>query len=173
MRAVVLLLFLAVVPPALHADDYIVDFDRRFDFSTARTFAIGGTTVRINRPEISNPLVIERATAAIRTALIARGLRETADAADLNVNWTLSGQGFHVNEWGRALPITGRPGNAPGGATETFIEGLLVVDMTQASTGLLVWRGVLRDKQKDAARLAQKLDGYAKKLLRRYPGKKP
>src|SRR5690606_18009743 len=71
MRAVVLLLFLAVVPPALHADDYIVDFDRRFDFSTARTFAIGGTTVRINRPEISNPLVIERATAAIRTALIA------------------------------------------------------------------------------------------------------
>ncbi|HUG72425.1 MAG TPA: DUF4136 domain-containing protein, partial [Steroidobacteraceae bacterium] len=163
---------------ALHAADHIVDFDRQFDFSTLKTFAIGGTSVTLDRPEISNPLIIERTTAAIRAALIARGLKEINSGADLTVDWTLSGQGFHVNPWGRALPIDearapGSPvGRGVGAVTESFIEGLLVIDLTQPSTGLLLWRGVLRDKQNNAARLAQKLDGYAKKLLAKYPRQK-
>jgi hypothetical protein len=172
MRVALLVLALSLSSPALRADDHIVDLDRQFDFSTLQTFSFGNTSIAIDRPEIRNPLIIERTTAAIRAALIARGLQETSTGADLNVAWTLSGQGFHVNPWGRALPVDGRRGPGVGAATETFIEGLLVIDMTQASTGLLLWRGVLRDKQNDAARLAQKLDGYAKKLLAGYPKQK-
>jgi hypothetical protein len=167
-----------MAPAALRADDHIVDLDRQFDFSALQTFSFGSTSIAIDRPEIRNPLIIERTTAAIRAALVARGLQETSTGADLKVDWALSGQGFHVNPWGRALPTNQRRGpGSPvgpgvGAATETFIEGLLVIDMTQASTGALLWRGVLRDKQDDAARLAQKLDGYARKLLADYPKQK-
>lgn len=147
-------------------------------FGALRTFAFGTTAIGINRPEIRNPLIIEQTTAAIRSALLARGLTEDAADADVTVGWTLGGQGFAVNPWGRAIPTDRRRDNwrdveTPGGGqAESFIEGLLVLDVTQRSTGLLVWRGVYRDTEKDAARLARNLPGDARKLLSRYPSRK-
>jgi len=41
--------------------------------------------------------------------------------------------------------------------------------MTAASSGLLIWRGVLRNKDRDAGEVAKNLPGYAKKLLAGYP----
>lgn len=176
--ATILLLLLQLASPAAAADDHIVDFDREVDFGALRTFAFGTTAIGINRPEIRNPLIIEQTTAAIRSALLARGLTEDAADADVIVGWTLGGQGFAVNPWGRAIPTDRRRDNwrdveTPGGGqAESFIEGLLVLDVTQRSTGLLVWRGVYRDTEKDAARLARNLPGDARKLLSRYPSRK-
>jgi hypothetical protein len=178
LKAAVPLLFLILLSRAAAADDYIVDHDRHLDFSTITTFAFGRTSIGIDRPEIRNPLIIEQTTATIRAALVGKGLEERAQDADVVVEWTLGGQGFAVNPWGRAIPTDGQRDNwrdietPAGGQSESFIEGLLVVDVTQKSSGLLIWRGVYRDTERDAARLARKLAGDARKLLSRYPSRK-
>jgi hypothetical protein len=47
---------------------------------------------------------------------------------------------------------------------------VLVVDMNQA--GLLIWRGVYRDNEKNSSKFTEKLPGDAKTLLSQYPPKK-
>lgn len=178
MRPALLLLLLAL-SPALAAENRIVDFDRQVDFSTIRTFTLRGTAVRINDPGISNSLVIGRTTDAIRAALVSRGLSETTHNADVIVDWTVSGQAYALGAGGRAWPVDDargggwNPGTRQGGHPVAFIDGLMVIDLTAPSSGLLIWRGVSRDTRKDAAKLAAKLPDYAKKLLAGYPsGKK-
>lgn len=173
------LLALLLWAPAPAAGDFVVDHDRHQDFRSFRTFTLRGADVAIDRPEIANPLIIERTTAAIRAALLARGLREASEDADLLVDWSIQGQGFFVNEWGHAIPLAGgenrtpwRPRRGPGGGPDSFTEGTLVIDMTQASTGLLVWRGVHREKQRQVAGIADKLPAYARRMLARYPAVK-
>ena len=108
---------------------------------------------------------------------IDHALHLVEQGADILVDWTLTGQGMFINPWGRAVPTgmghTGGPSGGQGAAMESFIEAMLVVDMTDRASGLLIWRGVYREKQRDAVRIAQRLPDYAGKLLAGYPGKKP
>jgi len=177
MRTSVLLLALLLFSPVLVAGDHVVDYDRTVDFSGIATFAFRNTRVGIDRPEIRNSLVTDRATGAIRGALLARGLREVEQGADILVDWTITGQGMFINPWGRAVPtgMSHNPGGQAGaqGPTESFIEAMLVVDMTERTSGLLIWRGVYREKQNTVVRIAQRLPDYAGKLLAGYPRSKP
>lgn len=70
----------------LVAGDHVVDYDRTVDFSGIRTFAFRNSRVGMDRPEIRNSLVTDRATGAIRSALLARGLREVEQGADILVS---------------------------------------------------------------------------------------
>jgi hypothetical protein len=158
------------------AADHVVDFDHEFDFSTVRTFAIRQTTMGIDRPEISNPLVLQGITDAIRKALAARGLKEASGGADVIVDWRVSGQRYAINQWGHAIPLDEVPGerrpprgNPWSGLPESFVEGSLVVDLTARSSDLLVWRGVHRQRENGSGRLAQQLPTYAGKLLAAFP----
>jgi hypothetical protein len=174
-RAIALLLLLAM-SPALFAASHIVDFDREVDFTTVKTFTLRGAEFLIDRPEIRSPLVAGQVTAAIRAALLARGLRETAQDADVLVDWSVRGQRFAINEWGRAIPLDNSasgwrlpPGNPWRDLPESFVEGVLVLDLTARSSGLLVWRGVYRDNERDSARVGQRLPDYARQLFVKYP----
>ncbi len=152
--------------------DQVVDFDHQIDFSTIRTFAIRNTAMGIDRPETSNSIVITHTTEVIRAALLARGLQETAQGADVLIDWQVRGQGMFIGPGGQARPTSYGQRGDPGGQPLTFIEATLVLDMTQQSSGLLVWRGVLRDKDRDAAEVAKNLSGYATRLLDGYPRRK-
>lgn len=168
-------LVLALASPAT-ASDHIIDFDHQVDFSAVRTFAMRGMAIRIDRPEVNSPLVQDRINASVRTALVARGLREVSGDADVIVDWTVSGQRFAINEWGHAIPLDDVPGErrAPPGnpwrdLPESFVDGVLVVDLTAQASGLLVWRGVLRNRERGSARLAHSLPDHARRLLAGYP----
>jgi hypothetical protein len=176
MRGTACLLVLLLWASAPAAGDYVVDYDREQDFRSFRTFTLRGANIAIDRPEIDNPLITQRTTAAVRAALVARGLREVLEEADLRVDWSVRGQSFFVNEWGHAIPLFDGENRTPwqprrgrGGGPDSFTEGTLVIDMTQASTGLLVWRGVHREKQREVAGIADKLPAWARKMLARYP----
>lgn len=179
MRGTVILLALLLWASAPAAGDFVVDRDRQQDFQSFRTFTLHGADVAIDRPEIDNPLIIERTTAAVRAALIARGLQEVAADADLRVDWSIRGQSFFVNEWGHAIPLFDgenrtpwQPRRSRDGGPDSFTEGTLVIDMTQISTGLLVWRGVHRERQREVARIADRLPARARKMLAQYPARK-
>jgi hypothetical protein len=173
-----ILAVLAVLSAPLLAADYIVDADRAVDFSAQRTFAFRRTLIQSERPELSSELVRDQITVAVRAALLARGLRETSEGADLLVDWTAAGQRFGINEWRNAIPLDNVPGGRglPPGSPwrnlpEAFVDGMLAVDLTMRSSDLLVWRGVYRNREKSSAKLAHQLPAYATKLVAAYPAR--
>src|SRR5262245_26178331 len=149
--ASLLALMLAVTPAV--ADDNIVQFDSQFDFSKVRTFAIRDGRLRSAREELNNALVAQNLREAIRTQLIARGLKESAAGADLFVEFSLNSDDYAIGTGGRANRIgtglRGRRGTAPVGPPD-FSEAALVIDLVAAQQPeLLVWRAVYRDTEKN------------------------
>jgi hypothetical protein len=49
---------------------------------------------------------------------------------------------------------------------------VLVVDLTAQSSGLLIWRGVFRNREKSSGVLAQRLPAYVGKVLSPFPPRK-
>ena len=122
-------------------------------------------------------------TDAIRATLTSKGLKEATDRPDVTVEFTASGQDYSVGPFGRASPIEpnrgGRPGRGRGGAADpqsiqpvACTEGLLVLDLLARESGLLIWRGVYRDSEKNTGKFAQRLPDDAKTLLAQYPPRK-
>jgi hypothetical protein len=170
------LLALLAAAPVLRAADHVVDFDHQVDFTSMHTFTMRSTTVLLKRPEVDSPLVHRELTAAIRALLVSKGLREVEQGADLLVDWTIQGQRMAINEWGRAVPLDvmrgGRqvPADHPwSNLPESFVEGTLVLDLLQQSTGLLVWRGVYRNNERDSAHFGHDVVAYPKALLAQFP----
>jgi hypothetical protein len=176
VRAIVAcLLASCLVAPALAADDYSVSFDHDVDFTAFRTFRLGPGELTSERPELQFPAVRTSVGGAIRTALMARGLREVPDRADLVVDFSVVGVDYAIGSFGRPNAIRpgqrGRGGRASGGAVD-FTEARLVIDLSHGDPAALVWRGVFYDTEANAARLAQSLPKDAATLLGAYPPKR-
>ena len=50
--------------------------------------------------------------------------------------------------------------------------GNLVIDLRDAAKRELVWRAIVHDREKNAARVEDKLDDMVKKAFEKYPPKK-
>jgi hypothetical protein len=138
---------------ALRADDRSVEFDHHTNFSTLKSFALNEAKVNSRSPELNNPLLVQKIGDAIRTALVAKGLRETASNPDLLVDYSVVGGDFSARRGGPAA----------------FSQGTLVIDLTKREPRALVWRSVYRDKESTNSRLAQTLPRNAVKLLSQFP----
>lgn len=165
MRVQVLTIGVLFCAVTLCADDRSIMFDKNVDFSTLKTFAVHDLRINSIRPEVKNALFATQVTDAIRKALTAKGLRETADRPDLVVDSSVL-----TGPAGRSPLAPGRPDRslAPG----PYTDGTLVIDLTAGDPGKLVWHGVYRRPRESAAKLAQKLPDDVKKLLSDYPPKK-
>ena len=87
---------------------------------------------------------------AIRKHLSSRGMTETAEAADLNVRFSL----------GRANRVAVR-----------HPEGTLVIDFRDPQKRDLVWRGIAVNARREASRIGRDLDGMVRKAIEKYPPK--
>jgi hypothetical protein len=172
-KAALIAVLAIVLASAIGADDHIVDADRTVDFATITTFALRPASVAVNNPEVNNPVVLSNITNTIRTALVSKRVQERQDNADVTVEFVISEQDYAIGPYGRAIPLDpSRGARGRGRANEgrvAFTEGILIVDMTARQSGLLIWRGVYRDSEKDASKFAQKLADDAKTLLAQYP----
>ena len=157
MRVAALSIVLILCSAVLHADDHTIDFDRKTDFSTIKTFTIKPDKINSGRPELNNVLVVKKISDSIRRTLTSKGLKESADSTDVVVEFVASGLDYSKGPGGRANAIDASRGDADrrgrgrGRDDETsqhvaFSEGTLVIDMTsRAGGGGLVWRGVYHD----------------------------
>jgi hypothetical protein len=132
---------------ALAQDSY--DVRRNVNFAEIKTFAFKATPpmepVAEKTTTYDSPLVVERTHAAIAAQLESRGMRRDDQHPDVYVvthrtykmEYIYFGGGPYA--WGWGAPYYG---GYNGGYVNEELRGTLTVDLEDAKTGELLWRGV-------------------------------
>jgi hypothetical protein len=165
-------LSLLMLPAFAAAQDVKIDFDKAYDFSTAKTYAISiGTTW-------GNDLSQRRVLDEIDQEIAGKGWKKV-DPAQANIIVVLHGatQTKHnVNTFYSGMGGYGyRYGGFGGmGSAQTVVSeyavGTLVVDMFDAKTKNLVFRGTAEDEISDnAEKNAKRLEKASTKLFKNFP----
>jgi hypothetical protein len=166
-------IFSALILMALMAaaQDVKTDYDKTFDFSQLKTFA-----VKIGTPW-GNPLSEQRAKDAVTKQLTAKGWtpadESTADAivvihgatkAEQSLNTMYSGGGWGGWGWGGGGMATT--------TVDTVKVGTEVVDIFDAKTKKLVFRGTAQGEiSNNPEKNEQKLEKAAEKMFKDFPPK--
>lgn len=157
-----------VVASAAGAVEVHVDFDPAVDFSRYRSIGwLEGTAA-------ADPTLERKVHASIERELIPNGLREIREAPDLllvthaaleserTVDVTAFEYWQNYSGWKRPLAVSRDEYAIP--------RGMLIVDMIDAATGKLIWRGVATGNvAKKREKRDEKLDESMAKLFRSFP----
>lgn len=154
------------------ANDVKTDYDRNADFSQYKTFSF-------EKIQTKNPLWADRITAAVSSALAAKGLTQVSSGGDISiiaVEMTRDQQTLNTfyddfgGGWGWRWGGGGFGESTT--TTDTYRVGTLVVDLFDAKSKKLIWRGsesdVLSDK---SSKNIKNLDKGVEKLFKDYPPK--
>jgi hypothetical protein len=164
MRVLILTLLGAL---CAFAQKVTVEFDPAADFRKYQTFAIRDGQLNSKNPALSSELVKKRIEAAIERGLAAKGLRAVPGRSDLNVVYRLGAA--------RRAEVERYPAGWRGLGTRVvrvpYTEGTLVLDLRDPATRSLVWRAIAREDNRDATKIAGKLEDMVRKSLNKYPPK--
>ena len=153
------------------AQDVNTDYDRNFNFAQIHTFATKiGTSW-------GNPLSEQRAKDAVSKALVQRGWQPadetTADALVVIHGATQNKQSLNTFYSGGAYAGYGWGGWGGGTATTTVSEyrvGTLVVDIFDAKSKKVIFRGVGQDEISDKPeKNEKKLQKGVEKMFKKFP----
>lgn len=166
-QSIVTLALIAFAAHGAAAQKVTVQFDDSRDFRQYKTFAIRGGQLNSKDPALNSELVKKRIEADIERALAAKGLTMVSGRSDLNVR-------YHFGAARRAHAET-YPAGWRGLRTRVvrvpYAEGTLVIDLHDAGTRSLVWRGIASVEKRDAGKIESKLDDMVRKALDKYPPK--
>jgi len=147
----------------LSAQKVSTDFNPSAPFGSYKTYTwTAGTPAR-------DPFAEERIRAAVNNQLAAKGLTENDTAPNLVVatHVTTANQqqviapGFGWGPWGWG---------GPGPMIENYVEGTLIVDLYDATTKKLVWRGVATSTLSDkTSKNTDKMEKALTKMFEKYP----
>ena len=152
------------------AQQVSVDFDRSADFSKFRTFAWATGT------PVADALNHKRIVLAIEQQLTAKGLAKVAmqTQPDLIVAYHASfDRDLQITGWGSGGygPFYGA-GRSMSARAQQVVVGTLVVDLSDAPTNAIVWRGMAASDLNPAAsaeRRDKNVTKAAAKLFKNYP----
>jgi hypothetical protein len=148
------------------------DYDPATDLSKYKTF-----TVKKGTPP-KNALAAERLENALAGALAARGLSRAPDGGELNLfphfvlgkETQVNTTGYGYGGWGGGWRYGG------GGMQTTTVQeiptGTVVVDLVDAKTNKVVWRGIAKDQISTTAtpeERQQKAQEVSAKLFENFP----
>ena len=155
------------------AQDIKTDYDRNANFSQYKTFSF-------EKVQTENQLWVDRITAAVSSALTAKGLTQVSSGGDISIiamEMTRDHQTLNTfyddfgGGWGWRWGGGGEFGQSTTTA-DTYRVGTLVVDLFDAKSKQLIWRGsesdVLSNK---SSKNIKNLDKGVEKLFKEYPGK--
>lgn len=170
ISTIVTTLGLALVSATASAQDVTYDYDKATDFSKIKTYAwIAGTN-------LSDEFNHKRIVTAIDAQLTAKGLTQVAAGAtpDMLVayhaafdkNLQINASSFDSGPWRYG-------GNRSGSArVEEIVNGTLVVDLVDAKTETLIWRGIAKkdiDTNAKPEKRDKNMNKAAEKLFKDYP----
>ena len=174
------LLLTIMLPVAVLAQRVNIDFGKDVDFTKYKTYAY---QVCHN---VENPFVDKRIVKELESRIAMAGLIRAEADPDVNVTYHSStsedfvvdtntwGYGFGSGwYWGHGRGYWGYGAGAPVSTTTTvrkYIRGTLVVDIWDARTKQLVWRGTATDTVNDNPEKNDKhLKKAMEKMFRKYP----
>lgn len=158
---------LVLLPVSVAAQSIQTDYDRSYDFSRLKTYAFAKQTRGPNDPLAANPINDRRVHMAIDSQLVAHGyIKDTTGAPDFFVGYHAATRSrLAVQDWGYG---PGRWGSRRVDINE-YTEGTLVVDVVEAKSMQLMWRGSAtgtvkpKDAEKNIPKAVGKLmDQFAK-----------
>ncbi|UCG89200.1 MAG: DUF4136 domain-containing protein [Gemmatimonadota bacterium] len=135
-----------------------------------------GSDARVN-----NPITIQRIVTAIETALEAKGFQKVTSDADFKVGWhgAINSQtnyvtyndyygygwgGWGYGGWGTTTSRT---------SAYTIDQGTLIIDIVDAASNELVWRGMAQAEvgqpSRDPEERQQQLNGVCERVLASFP----
>jgi hypothetical protein len=152
------------------AQSVTYDFDRATDFARFRTYAwVRGTT-------LPDELNHARIVGAVDAQLAAKGLAkvQTPTGADLLVAYHASfDRDLQINGFSSGWGGYRFPGSRSGVArAEEILVGTLAVDVVDARSRTIVWRGIASkdvDVKASPEKRQKNIDRTAEKLFRNYP----
>jgi uncharacterized protein DUF4136 len=139
LRMVGISLGLALSPASIPAQSIQTDYDRAYDFSKLQTYDFVAQARGANDPLAANPINDRRVQAALDSQLVAHGYaRDAGGRPNFLVAYHAATRNrVGVQEWGYG---PGRWGSRRIDVNE-YTQGTLVVDVVDAATKQLVWRG--------------------------------
>jgi hypothetical protein len=160
---------LALLSTTAFAQDVSYDFDKGTNFSGLKTYAW------VRGANLNDELNHERIVNAVDAQLAAKGLDklERSENPDVFVAYHAAfSSDLQVNGysgWGGYRVGTRRAGS---GRVEEILVGTLVVDLVDAKTGDVIWRGIARkDVDVDASpeKRDRNINRAVEKLFKKYP----
>ena len=154
-----------LLPVSSFAQKVSVDFDSKAPFATYKTYA---WTTGTPSP---NPLGEQRIRDGVDQRMAAKGLKKVDSNPDVVVaTHAVAQEQKELNAYGfGGGPRWGGTGTA---RVDTYVQGTLVVDLYDAGTKQLVWRGVGTDTASDKPeKNTQKLNKVLDKMFKDYPPK--
>jgi hypothetical protein len=170
LKVIAAVVLLVLWMHALFAQNISFDFDKTANFKAFKTYAWVKGTV------LTDPFNHQRVVNAIETQLDASGLKRVALTADPDVlvayhatfDRDLQVSGFSSG-WG---PYRFGPGASAYARTERILVGTLAVDIVDADTKTIVWRGVAVKDVNPNAKAEEReksINRAAAKLFKNYP----
>src|SRR5215475_6235027 len=171
-----------LLPATALAQKVAYDYSRSENFRSVKTFAFKDTPpldpYAAETTTYDSPFIAERTRAAIAAQLEARGLKQVKTNPDAWVTarrtfkteqvlygpsgWGPYGWGWYGWGWGYGGPWY----------TEDIIKGTLIIDLVDADTGALMWRG-LREKtvhpRKDPDDRIEDISENVAKIFKKFP----
>jgi hypothetical protein len=165
--AVLFAAFAVVLLPAFAlAQDVNTDSDPKAPFATFKTYAW------VKGEAAANPLNETRIHEGVVASLAKAGLKEAAENPDIVVAT------HAMAKEQKELYATGMGGSYRWGggmgtiSAQTYVVGTLVVDIWDAKTKQLIWRGTAQDTMSDKPeKNAQKISKAIEKMFKNYPPK--
>ena len=157
------------------------DYDKMFDLTKLRTFTFK-TDRASNDPLSSNTIEAERLQSALSSQLQANGFSQESQDPNFIVAFysrsknkteieSTPGFGFGSGfGWGYDMPYREhwRWGLGPDIWTYNYIQGCVMVDIIDAKTNQLVWRGVATDTLSGINQSDKQASDVAKDLVKRF-----
>src|SRR5580765_5235065 len=148
-----------------HAQKVNTDFDSSAPFATYRTYTwTSGTPA-------PDAFTQDRIHVAVDEQLVAKGMTQSAVAPNLVVathvvtheQKKIVAPGFGIGPWGWGW-------GGPDAMIDTYLQGTLIVDLYDAKTKKMIWRGVATDTVSDqTSKNTEQIDKAIGKMFEKYP----
>ena len=158
---------LLVLTAASFAQQVKTDYDHSANFGQYKTYSWEKVSTR-------DPLVVNRIKDAVNGALTAKGWSQVESGGDVSVTATEITQNQQTlntfyDGFGGGRRFGGGFGDATT-TTDTYRVGSLVVDLSDAKTKNLIWRGSSSDTLSDNAdKNTKNLDKGVQKMFKHFP----
>jgi len=144
--------------------DIATDYDPELDFSEFKSFDIlSQVSVSGNEAQNISPFLFHRTSQAIEAALVSRGFIKTTDNPDFTI-------AMHAGADHRIDPNSYGYWGGPGANLSEYTEGTLIIDIIDAATNQLAWRGSASGVIADPSRANQEdINTAVFNILEKFP----